>query len=189
MQSEIEHRERARQIVDFKGIRFGEKEMPTDCDGLIEWHNKAYVFFELKGRGKKIPYGQKLAFERMCDDFSRIKKPEVFIVAEHDVENPEVDIDAAKASVRAFHFFRRQEVKILNKVILLGRLTKDVELKDTVSGKSYARVGLAVDRPFSKNKEVDFFNLVAWDKTAETMSKWFEKGRRLLVEGRLQTNN
>ena len=77
----------------------------------------------------------------------------------------------------------------MNKIILLGRLTKDIELKETVSGKSYARVGIAVDRPFSKNKEVDFFNLVAWDKTAEMMSKWFEKGRRILVEGRLQMNN
>ena len=71
----------------------------------------------------------------------------------------------------------------MNKVILLGRLTKDIELKETVSGKSYARVGLAVDRPFSKNKEVDFFNLVAWDKTAEMMSRYFEKGKRILVEG------
>ena len=53
----------------------------------------------------------------------------------------------------------------MNKIILLGRLTKDIELKETVSGKSYARAGLAVDRPFSKNKEVDFFNLVAWDRT------------------------
>ena len=77
----------------------------------------------------------------------------------------------------------------MNKVILLGRLTKDIELKETVSGKSYARVGLAVDRPFSKNKEVDFFNLVAWDKTAEMMSRYFEKGRRILVEGRMQMNN
>ena len=77
----------------------------------------------------------------------------------------------------------------MNKVILLGRLTKDPELKDTHSGKSYARVGLVVDRPFSKNKEVDFFNLVAWDKTAEMMSRYFEKGRRILVEGRMQMNN
>ena len=77
----------------------------------------------------------------------------------------------------------------MNKIILLGRLTKDIELKETVSGKSYARVGLAVDRPFSKNKEVDFFNLVAWDKTAEMMSRYFEKGRRILVEGRMQMNN
>ena len=77
----------------------------------------------------------------------------------------------------------------MNKIILLGRLTKDIELKETVSGKSYTRVGLAVDRPFSKNKEVDFFNLVAWDKTAEMMSRYFEKGRRILVEGRMQMNN
>ena len=104
MNSEIEHRERARQIVDFKGIRLGEKEMPTDCDGLIEWHNKAYVFFELKGCGKEIPFGQKLAFTRMCDDFNCLKKPAVFIIAEHDVDNPEVDIDAAKTSVREFYF-------------------------------------------------------------------------------------
>ena len=77
----------------------------------------------------------------------------------------------------------------MNKIILLGRLTKDIELKETVSGKSYTRVGLAVDRPFSKNKEVDFFNLVAWDKTAEMMSRYFEKGRRILIEGRMQMNN
>ena len=76
----------------------------------------------------------------------------------------------------------------MNKVILMGRLTRDVELKETVSGKSFARMGLAVDRPFNKNA-ADFFNLVAWDKTAEMMNKWFEKGRRILVEGRLQTNN
>ena len=77
----------------------------------------------------------------------------------------------------------------MNKIILLGRLTKDIELKETVSGKSYARVGLAVDRPFSKNKEVDFFTLVAREKTAEMMSRYFEKGRRILVEGRMQMNN
>ncbi|MBQ6006581.1 MAG: hypothetical protein IJL14_10090 [Selenomonadaceae bacterium] len=39
MQSEIKNKARARQIIDFKGIRLGEKEKPTDCDGLIEWHN------------------------------------------------------------------------------------------------------------------------------------------------------
>ena len=76
----------------------------------------------------------------------------------------------------------------MNKVILMGRLTRDIELKTTISDKVYARVGPAVDRPFSKNKEVDFFNLVAWDKTAEMMSKWLEKGTRILVEGRLQTS-
>ena len=77
----------------------------------------------------------------------------------------------------------------MNRIFLMGRLVKDPELRDTHSGKTYARVGLAVDRPFSKNKEVDFFNLVAWDKTAEMMSRYLGKGRRILVEGRLQTNS
>ena len=76
----------------------------------------------------------------------------------------------------------------MNKVILMGNVTRDVQLKDTNSGKSYTRVGLAVDRRFSKNKEVDFFNLLAWDKTAEFMGKWTPKGTRVLVEGRLQTS-
>ena len=104
MQSEIKNRARARQIIDFKGIRLGEKGMPTDCDGLIEWHNQAYILFEIKHRNKDVPYGQKLAFVRMCDDFNRIHKPAVFIIAEHDVDNPDIDIDAAQCLVRKFYF-------------------------------------------------------------------------------------
>lgn len=78
----------------------------------------------------------------------------------------------------------------MNKIFLLGRLTSDVQIRDTHSGKTYTRVGLAVNRPFSKDKDaVDFFNLVAWDKTAEMMSRHLGKGRRILVEGRLQTNS
>lgn len=77
----------------------------------------------------------------------------------------------------------------MNKVILLGNLTRDPEVRNTQSGKAYARLGIAVNRPFSKDKDaVDFFNLMAWDKTAEFIGKYFKKGSRLLVEGRLQTS-
>lgn len=107
MNSEIQHRERARQIIDFKGIRLGAKGMPTDCDGLIEWHNKAYVLFELKHRGKPLPDGQKLALTRMCDDFARIGKPAVFVIADHDVDDPRLDVDAAACNVREFYFRRK----------------------------------------------------------------------------------
>lgn len=59
-----------------------------------------------------------------------------------------------------------------------------------LSGKAYARVGIAVNRPFSKEKDaVDFFNLVAWEKRAETMGKYLTKGSKIIVEGRLQTNS
>ena len=75
----------------------------------------------------------------------------------------------------------------MNKVFLSGNLTRDPELKLTQSGKAYLRFGIAVNRPFNKDA-VDFFNLVAWDKTAEFIEKWFSKGSRILVEGRLQTS-
>lgn len=76
----------------------------------------------------------------------------------------------------------------MNKVFLSGNLTRDPELKTTQSGKSYVRVGIAVKRPYVKDA-VDFFNLVAWDKTAEVLAKWFAKGSRAIVEGRLQTGS
>lgn len=76
----------------------------------------------------------------------------------------------------------------MNKVYLSGNLTNDPVVRQATSGKAYARFGLAVNRPFGKNKEVDFFNLVAWDKTAETIGKHFIKGSRIIIDGRLQTS-
>ena len=74
----------------------------------------------------------------------------------------------------------------MNKVILSGNLTREPELRQTVSGKSRLAVGIAVKR---NNKDADFFNLVAWDKTAEFIAKYFGKGSKIFIEGRLQTNN
>ena len=74
----------------------------------------------------------------------------------------------------------------MNKIILTGNLTKAPELKYTQSGKAYLRVSIAVSR---KKDETDFFELVAWEKTAEFISKYFVKGSRIIVEGRLQNNN
>lgn len=75
----------------------------------------------------------------------------------------------------------------MNKVILLGRLTRDVETRNGQNG-TIARTGIAVDRPFSKGKDTDFFNLVAFGKTGDFLSKWFEKGSKILVEGHLQSS-
>ena len=76
----------------------------------------------------------------------------------------------------------------MNKVFLSGNLTKDPELKYTQKGKAYARVGIAVKRLFDKDA-TDFFNLVAFDKTAEFLTRYFLKGSRIFVEGRLQTSS
>ena len=73
----------------------------------------------------------------------------------------------------------------MNKVTLSGRLTKDPVVRYTPSGKAYARASIAVDRR-TKEKTADFFNLVAWEKTAEIMEKYLKKGSKILVDGRLQ---
>ena len=79
---------------------------------------------------------------------------------------------------------------MLNKIILMGRLTRDPELRRTQSGTAVTSFSIAVDRDFkSQNgeKETDFIDIVAWRSTAEFVSKYFSKGRMAVVEGRLQT--
>lgn len=77
---------------------------------------------------------------------------------------------------------------MLNKVFLMGRLTRDPELRRTGSGTAVTSFSLAVDRDFKSNgeKETDFIDVVAWRNTAEFVSKYFSKGRMAIVEGRLQ---
>ena len=81
---------------------------------------------------------------------------------------------------------------MLNKIILMGRLTRDPELRRTASGTAVTSFSLAVDRDFkSQNgeKETDFIDIVAWRSTAEFVSKYVSKGRMAVVEGRLQTRD
>lgn len=80
----------------------------------------------------------------------------------------------------------------MNRVILLGRLTKDPEVRYTPSGKVVAQFTLAVNRPYSGpdgQKEADFIPVVIWGKSAETLGNTVSKGQRLAVEGRMQTRN
>ena len=77
----------------------------------------------------------------------------------------------------------------MNKIILLGRLTKDPEVRYTNAGKVVTQFTLAVDRPFANQdgqKEADFIPVIIWGKQAETFGNSFAKGQRALVEGRLQ---
>ena len=77
----------------------------------------------------------------------------------------------------------------MNYVSLLGRLTRDVEVTYTQSGQAYARFSLAVSRGTSNRDEVDFINCIAWEKRAETISQYFKKGSRILVQGRITTGS
>ena len=78
---------------------------------------------------------------------------------------------------------------MLNKIFIMGRLTRDPELRRTQSGTAVTSFSLAVDRDFksqSGEKETDFIDVVAWRSTAEFVAKYFTKGRMAVVEGRLQ---
>lgn len=81
-----------------------------------------------------------------------------------------------------------------NKVILIGNLTADPELKQTPQGTSVCRFTLAINRRFSRNADqgqptADFISVVAWRERADFVAKFFKKGRPLLVCGQLQTRN
>ena len=78
---------------------------------------------------------------------------------------------------------------MLNKVILMGRLTKDPELRVTNSGVSVATFSVAVDTGHGENKTTDFINCVAWRNTAEFVAKWFSKGKMIIVLGRISTRD
>lgn len=81
----------------------------------------------------------------------------------------------------------------MNKVILLGRLTKDVETRYTQTNNALvASFTLAINRRFAKEgeeRQADFINIVAWGKTGEFCSKYFKKGQQISLVGRLQTRN
>ena len=82
---------------------------------------------------------------------------------------------------------------MLNQIVLMGRLTRDPELRRTGSGTAVATFSLAVDRDFANSttgeRETDFIDIVAWRNTAEFVSKYFSKGRMAVVTGRLQIRN
>lgn len=84
--------------------------------------------------------------------------------------------------------------KSLNKVQLIGNLTRDPELRYTPNGKAVASFGIATNRTWmtdtgEKKEEVEFHNIVAWTKLAEICSQYLKKGNKVFVEGRLQTRS
>ena len=81
----------------------------------------------------------------------------------------------------------------MNKAILIGRLTRDPELRYTSSNRAVCQFSIAIDRPFTNQqtgqRDTDFINVVVWDKRAENVGKYMSKGRLVAVEGRIQTRN
>ena len=76
----------------------------------------------------------------------------------------------------------------MNHVVLMGRLTRDPELKYSQAGKAFSKFTVVVNREF-KREEADFINCTAWGKTAETIAEYLRKGRRIALQGRISVSS
>ncbi len=93
---QIQNRQRSTQVIDYSGLRYG-KCTPTDIDGLIELAGNVFIFIEYKFGNADMPYGQRLALERVVDIMDTVK-PSLLIHAQHFTP-PDQDIDGANAKV------------------------------------------------------------------------------------------
>jgi len=99
---EIVLRDRAKQLRDYSGLQFAGGITPTDVDGYLDFGNKVTVFVEFKYGDAPLPYGQRLALERLVDDVS-MTKPAILIVAQHS-HHPLEDIQAHRATVSSYRY-------------------------------------------------------------------------------------
>jgi len=90
---------RARQLHDFSGLSFG-RITPTDLDGLIDYHDRAYALLELKSEGADLPTGQQLALTRLVDIIEASGRRAALFVAEHAVRDADQQVDASRTRIR-----------------------------------------------------------------------------------------
>jgi len=128
----INYPDRARQINDFSNMVYDGGITPTDIDGLIEYDDKCFIFFELKLDDAPLPGGQKKALVRLIDDLS---KPAILIVAWHNVEDPSIDIDVSLAVVSCYYYCGKWYTR---KHIITLRGLVDIFLKEH-GGERFAR--------------------------------------------------
>jgi hypothetical protein len=96
----IKSRKRAKQLIDFGGIEFGERLWPTDFDAVIEWKDRAWLLFEVKMYDVDVPSGQRLAIERFVSDVHNAGKHAMAVVVQHGVTDPNETVTLAKCRVR-----------------------------------------------------------------------------------------
>lgn len=103
-ESRIKNPYYAKQLVDFKGLGLDGGIYPTDIDALIEYRDLEYILVEVKYDKTNVPHGQRLALQRMVDDFTRAGKRAIALVAEHYNTNPREPIIAAGCVVRELYY-------------------------------------------------------------------------------------
>lgn len=94
----------AKQLIDFQGLNVDDHIYPTDIDALIEYHDSEYILLEVKYKGARVPYSQRIAMQRMIDDFAKIGKSAIAIIGEHAITDPNQLIVAADCAVREVYY-------------------------------------------------------------------------------------
>lgn len=98
-----------KQLIDFKGLEVDGYIYPTDIDGLIEYKDSEYILFEVKYGSAEVPLGQKLAIQRMIDDFTKVGKQAVAFVCEHTVRDADKPVVAAWCKVREIYYGKEKQ--------------------------------------------------------------------------------
>ena len=137
-----------RQPLDFSGCSVGYGMYPTDIDALIEYKNSKYIIFEVKFRDYEVPCGQKLALQRMVDDFTKAGKQAIAIVCSHQVKDADKPIILAKCNVREIYYGCERKWRKPNAHISVKDALIDLHLfpadkingKERVNGRSYAGI-------------------------------------------------
>ena len=118
----IENTKRAQQINDFSGLRYGHI-TPTDIDGLIEYKDKGYVILEVKYNGKELPYGQRLAIERITKDVAYSGKAALALIADHYVADTDSSVDVASCNVREIYYSRERAWRKPKRIMTVREIT------------------------------------------------------------------
>ena len=100
----IRNRNRARQLVSFRGMNLGDGRWPTDFDAVIDWDDRAWLVYEVKHGDAPMPPGQKKALTRFVNDIESSLKPAIAMVVEHHVDDPSVDIELSECNVRSVYY-------------------------------------------------------------------------------------
>lgn len=100
---QIRLKARRRQILDFSGLRYGNI-TPTDLDGLIEYQDRAFVFYEYKYQGADMSQGQKKALTRLVDCIQKSGRPSVLFLCRHEVPDCESDVTASETIVHSLYY-------------------------------------------------------------------------------------
>lgn len=102
--SRIRNPQRAKQLIDFRGLSLDDSIYPTDIDGLIEYRDSEYIIFEIKYDNANVPRGQRIALERMVSDLTKAGKQAVVFICEHHVKDKERPVIAANCDVREMYY-------------------------------------------------------------------------------------